>query len=198
MANWFTLAELASRLQQDVDNSTGQLLADQACDAVRDEIGQVVDRVLADTVVLFGDASEVLVLPQIPVTNVSAVQFNTSPTVALTSAQYEWRAIGALRHVGVVATQFTGAQYYDWPFGVPVQVTYDHGYATVPNTIKAVALEAAAAAYLNPNMVATEALGGTLGYTATYPIGSPVGLVALTEEQKRRLDPYRPPMLTGP
>jgi len=31
----------------------------------------------------------------------------------------------------------------------------------------------------NPNQVASEGLGGTTGYTATYPISTPAGRVGL-------------------
>jgi len=93
-----------------------------------------------------------------------------------------------VRRLGQAATQLQDASYWPFPWGAPVQVTYSHGWATVPSVVKAVALEVAAAAYVNPSQVATEQLGGTLGYSATYPLGVPAGRVGLSAEQKSRLD----------
>jgi hypothetical protein len=64
---FFTSAELASWLQLDpstINTGTADLLAKLASDAIRDEIRLQVDHVTGETVTLWGDNGEILLLPQ--------------------------------------------------------------------------------------------------------------------------------------
>ena len=77
-------------------------------------------------------------------------------------------------------------QTWLWPFGIPITVTYSHGYDTVPSLVKQVALELAVSAYLNPAMAVTQTAGP---YSSTYT-AQQVGM-SLSDEQESRLDNYR-------
>lgn len=143
MAAFFTIDELQARLGQNIESTKAQMLADAASDIVRDDLRQRIDQVTDDEVTLYGDGSELLVLPEQPVTAVSSVLLANQ---ALTQS-ISWRRNGMLWRLTYTGGQYTGVSQISWPNGVPVTVTYTHGYATVPGTIKDVALELAAATY---------------------------------------------------
>jgi hypothetical protein len=189
MTALFELAELAEVLQQDLDMATATELASLASDAVRGEIQQTITAVTGDTVTVYGDGNELLVLPELPVTGVTGVSVGGT---ALNVGEYEFRARGQLLRLALAGTADSSPVYYCWPAGTPVTVTYDHGYATVPGAIKSVALEIALATYANPSQVMSESVAS---YSVTYAFaGGATGQVAqfgLTDVQKRRLDPYR-------
>lgn len=193
LAPFFTLYELSSVLQQDLDTSTAEDLAALASDVVRDEIGQTITAVAGDVVTVYGDSSELLMLPQLPVTTVSAVSV---AGLALTSAEFLWHERGQLYWVVTPGTSEVSPIWHVWQAAVPVTITYDHGYATIPNTVKSVALEVAMTLYSNPMQVISETVASySVSYAARaggIDVGGSSGF-GLTKEQKRRLDPFRNP-----
>lgn len=186
MAAFFTAEELMLQLQHttdgDVDDDTATLLATLASDEIRDDLGQQIDLVTNEVITIYGDGGELIVLPQRPVIGVSSVLLNGQAITA-----YDWRRNGALRRVIFAGSQFAGEMTMNWPFGVPVQVTYSHGYATVPNAIKAAALDLAIATYMNPNSLVTSKIVDDVSeaYRATR------AATMLSEERKNALDRYR-------
>lgn len=165
---FFTSTELAYRLQiatGDINTNTATLLAQLTSDAVREDIRQQVDHVDNETITVWGDNCEVLMLPQRPVTAVSAVslagqslvpaQVNSTSTMLM----YAWRPDGSLRRVVYGGSFYAGELYYKWPNGVAVSVTYSHGYTTVPSGLKHVALDLAAGVYNNPEMLDSSRVG---------------------------------------
>lgn len=186
MTAFFTSDELAAQLQvADVDVGAATLFANLASDVVRDELRQLVDAVAGETITVYGDGGELLVLPEKPVTAVTSVVLG-----GLTLTLFDWRPNGALRRVIYPGSPFAGEQTMAWPFGVPVVITYSHGYVTVPNGIKAVALELAAGAYVNPEIVESYTIGDV---SARYSRGAEGARQAMqmTTEQRTRLDRYR-------
>lgn len=120
-----TLPELASFLQQDVDNATGTLAIELATGAVQAAAGQRIVQVTDDEIVIDRDTHDRgfwLELPEGPVTAVGAVLVGALPvtdfTVQLSRGRL-WRAYGWL----------SATRPY-WPMPSTVTVTYTHGYAT--------------------------------------------------------------------
>ena len=164
----FEPTDLAARLQIDpsaVNIDTANLLAQLASDAVRENIRQQVDFVADETITLWGDNGEILVLPQRPVTDVSAVSLAGTDLVpeqvnsTTSMLMYSWRPDGALRRVVYGGSFYAGELFYKWPLGVAVTITYSHGYTTVPSVMKHVALDLAAGVYSNPEMHDSERVG---------------------------------------
>lgn len=191
MAGFFTRAELASWIQQDVDNSTADLLIEGSAAVIRREVRQTLDLVVGDTVTIKAHDGITLVLPQRPVVAVTSV---TLAGVLLPGTDYEFDAdTGRLRWIWRKATTVIPAVYRCWPEGADVVVVYTHGYATIPADIKDLALELSQTVYTNPNQVTSETLRD---YSVTYA-GSGgggaqlMGRLSLNESQKRRLDDYR-------
>lgn len=197
-APFFTATDLANRLQIDpstVNSGTATLLAQLASDAVREDLRQQIDLVEDDEITLWGDNGEVLMLPQRPVTAVSAVSLAGQDLVPVqvnsttTMLMYDWRPDGSLRRVVYGGSFYAGELYYKWPFGVAVQVTYSHGYQKVPSAMKHVALELAAGAYGNPDLQDS----GRVGWVEW---ASKHVSLDLTPDQRKSLDLYRNVSLT--
>lgn len=195
---FFTATDLANRLQlatDAVNADTATLLAQLASDAVREDLRQQIDSVTDETITLWGDNGEILMLPQRPVTAVSAVSLAGQDLVPVqvnettTMLMYDWRPDGSLRRVVYGGSFYAGELYYKWPFGVAVTVTYSHGYTTVPSAMKHVALELAAGVYANPDLQDTGRVGWTEWATKHVSLD-------LTADQRKSLDLYRNVALT--
>lgn len=130
-----------------IDATAADLLLEFAATAIRTHLGQVVDEVADETITLYGNGSDLLLLPELPVTAVSAVVVDG---VTLTeTTDYMWRPSGILRRT-------YGAAWAD-----EVSVTYSHGYAAaaLPDALRKVSVQAAARVWTNPASVTSETIG---------------------------------------
>jgi hypothetical protein len=132
--------------------------------AIRAYTRQTISQVVDDVLTVRGTADPELLLPQRPVSAVSAVTLDGA------AADYTFDGIGTL-------TRSDG-----WA-GL-VAVTYTHGYATVPDDVFTVCLQAAARVYGNPEGLANESIDDhRAGFGA---VGA-----QLTDDEKEMLRPYR-------
>lgn len=164
-----------------IDEDTANLLADLASDEIRDYLLQQIDFVANETITLYGDGGELIVLPEHPVTAVSSVLL-AGQAIPL----FDWRPNGQLRRVIYPGNQFAGELTMSWPFGVPVVVTYSHGYQVVPNTIKAAALDFAVGVYENPNTLVTAKSVDDVSEAYRAARAS----TSLSDERRKALDKY--------
>lgn len=133
--------DLADLLGRDVTSDTGAIIAvDAACDVVRDIAEQSFNAGTA-TISLDGMGTDVLLLPERPVTTVGTVTISAGTTTE-TITEYECTTTGML---------LRGSAGSDprptWPRGRQnVQVTYEYGFGTanMPRSVKLVALQLAA------------------------------------------------------
>ena len=195
MTALFTAEEMLSAVQRaEIEATTAALLVDMASATVRTYVKQTLTTVTGDAATLYGDGSTMLILPETPVTGVTSVTVGgtgASGSGTDITAEAEWTADGQLRYVAVAATPHRGAWYYPWQPGVRVDVVYDHGYATVPADVKAVAIELAQSLAANSDGIIMERIGD---YQVTWAQGgtfSLPGRMGLNRDQKERLDPYR-------
>lgn len=195
MAGFFTREDFASFVQQDVDNATTDLLIAASAQTIREEIRQLIDFVSGDTVTIRSQGGFTMLLPERPVTAVTSVSVAAT---ALGAGEIEYESdTGALRWVWRAATALFEAVYRPFPCGAEVTVVYSHGYALIPESIKALAMEISATAYVNPSQVLSETLRD---YSVTYANqstggGAQMGRLILNDEQRRRLDPFRGPLI---
>lgn len=152
---WATPEELRLHLRlATIDDTQAAAIIAEAETTVRAELQQDIDAVVADVADLVGNGRIVLLLPQMPVTAVTAV---TADGVLLTEdVDYRWNRYGILTRLTLA-----GQEPRCWALDADVTVTYDHGYATVPKAVKQVALQIAGRAWANPGggAVASESLG---------------------------------------
>ena len=162
--------DLADYRKQVVDNDLAAIAIDSACQIVRDELGQGVDRVTGDIVDLDSDGTDTLLLPEGPVESVSAVVLNSTGTPLTPGTDV---LLDKERDALVMKSKgrkfLKGRQLY--------KVTYTHGIATVPSSVRLVALNLAARVY-DQQLVQQESVGG---YQAVYAASDPIGL---TEAEK--------------
>lgn len=153
---------------------------DSASGIIRSALGQAVSAVYDDVVVLDGLGNEGLLLPQIPVAQVTDVTILGTTDEVLELTEFYVDPYGILHR--------TPALW--WPTRWPrirgnVQVTYDHGYETIPDAGVALTLSIAGRLYsADPTggAVASKTIGGaSVTYADASTTGSTTGLTAIEE-----------------
>jgi hypothetical protein len=182
-----TEAELEAFTGASIDGNRAAMLLDIATGAIRGETGQTMSVVEDDEVTLVGAWGRRLVLPQWPVTDVSAVSIDGT---ALTADDYTWQRRGILwlprGFTLTPSTAFdTGSQHWGGP-DLEVVVTYSHGVDPMPEYVRNICLAAAARMLANPDGVLAEQIDG---YSVTYDRAS--SGVSLSPDEKRQLRKWK-------
>lgn len=180
MVQFATAAELATfkgiTIAAGADTDRANLLLQLASAEVQKAARQTLAVVAGDVLRLAGNWTDELVLPQRPVTAVASVKVDGT---TLGGSTYEWTRLGVLRRLD---------RTWGGP-GVEVEVTYTHGYATIPDDARGVTLQAASRGWDNPSALQSEGVGD---YSTVYGI-NPVGGVLLTSAERDSLAHYRRP-----
>lgn len=141
MADFCTVEDIEALLQVEITTATQIASAEAAIaaatEAIRNYCHQHIELVEDDIVML--DVAEVtrtrVFLPELPVTEVTAVVEDGETLVV--DDDYKLGRNGILHRMGTY-----------WEAGIQIlQVTYSHGYATLPDDVVAVATRAAARTY---------------------------------------------------
>lgn len=173
--------DLAAYLHvDDLDNDDLATIAiDAACEVVRGWLDQEVNQNTGDTVVLDGNPSDVLLLPELPVTAVTTVKVDydtDNPTTLVAGADDDY-VLGD----GGMLYRIDGG---NWDYGrQSIQVTYTHGWSSVPTDIKMVALQVAARIY-DAGHAVRESVG-------SYNVEYIPGAAGLNDYEKAVLRKYR-------
>lgn len=196
MANFATAADLASFLQVDVDAASADLALSFATAAIRRATAQHVELVTGDTVTLTAKASAVF-LPEIPVLAVTAVRTWDAAAggygPSLDPVYYSWTAAGQLTRLFGPTDPGTSLLLARWPSRErAVQVTYDHGYAVIPDELRMVCVTAAARLYTNPEGVVSRTIGS---YSERLETTRSTG-VDFSPFEKVILSSFRPPTVS--
>jgi hypothetical protein len=127
--------------------------------AVRHPVSLVTD----DTIVLDGRGQESVLLPAAPVTAVASVKLDGEALEV--DVAYAWSADGFLRRLGG-----------SWPDRLRcIEVTYSHGYATIPEDIQEVVIDQARAIYAVQPGVQQKTVGSQ---SVTYGAQAATGVTA--------------------
>lgn len=149
-----TITDLENVLGRELpENDPAALFAlDSATAMVRAIVYQYIEEVEDDVIVLDGTGTRVLLLPETPVSDVSLVEIDGEE---LDDDEYQWSADGYVRKLnGTWTTDLRS-----------IEVTYSHGYATIPALIVSITAKLAARMLDTPISVRQEAIGA---YSATY------------------------------
>ncbi len=185
MTDLFTLSELASYLQRDLDTASATLAQQGAQAIVRGYCRQdftAATYTSANLPIVADGGYWRVDLPQRPVTAVSSVSVNS--TAYTLGTDYAWN--GSSPYIRLSRLVYTSAAFQDEPRAT---VTYSAGYATVPADVKDVALAVAARQYDNPRGLRMESIDDYSGTRA----GSDNDLagVSLLLPEKAILNRYR-------
>lgn len=151
---------------------------------------QTFDLVTGDTVFISPQRYRTAMLPQVPVANVSAVQALLPST---TGGGMAWTTLTNYRFVAETGILYdtTGEPGSTWNLGLSwptlpnsLKVTYDHGYATIPQPLIDVGCRLTQAYLENPSSVMQRRTGDT-----EYRYAGSKG-VLLNELDTRILDRY--------
>jgi hypothetical protein len=185
----YLLVDIAS------DNLIALAALDAATAAIQSYCDQRIELVEGDISVIDGTGTDILLLPEAPVTDVSKVVVDFDRDSARTlvppgngsNSEYDWNEAGMLIHRFGSTLTYTGTSYATyglWPERRrSVQVTWSHGYLAIPSDIQLICVAIAARTYAQDGAT-NESVGG---YSATYA-GQP-GVI--TDGEKRVLDRYR-------
>lgn len=189
MATLASTADLQNYLQNPAINTAAADLALTLATAlIQNQTRQHLFYVADDTVVLVGGQRR-LFLPERPVIGTPVV------TALAPSALYRYDPPDQLTYgipPGALAASFYSnapdAMRGVWP--LQVEVTYSHGYQTIPDDLRAVCLSVASRAVTNPQGLRGETLGP---YAIQYAGGGDIltAGVALTSAEQRLLDRYK-------
>lgn len=183
-----TADELATYLGTTfADDTRAEMMLDLATGKIQDYVRQTIEQVSGDVVKLKGNWTSRLHLPEIPVSSVASVVVNGTTYTA--GSDYTFDGIRTLYRGAVDFT--VDAADLTWAdtelhWGGPdltITVTYTHGYATIPNSLKGICLAMAARGMVNPVNVASESVGQ---YAVSYSPG-----LELTRVEKKILDDWR-------
>lgn len=139
MADFTSVADIAAFLQVDIATDVQIAAAEravaEATAAIRNYCNQYLELVEDEVIVLDSAGGQRLFLPELPVVGIDeVVEDGTTLTV---DDDYKLGQYGILHRIGA-----------KWARGIQIiQVTYDHGYATLPDDIVAIATRAASRAY---------------------------------------------------
>ena len=181
----------------DLDNGQCDFALRSASATIRNYTKQYLSPVANDTVQLEGTWGQELWLPEKPVTAVHSIVLNSPPFVAnftLPTTDYMWSRRGKLIRLGswglgwpVYPDDLVGG-YWGGSQGT-VTVTYDHGYATLPDDIWGVCLAVAGRLVTNPTNVLRESIdAGGLSVSTQY---ARTMAADLEPEEQAKLNLYR-------
>jgi hypothetical protein len=163
-----TTDDLGALLRREIDEEDASAIAalDTASAFVEAYLGQPVELVEDDELILDGSGTRVILLPAWPVTEVSSVTVDEEALVE--GEDFSWSRTGELRSL-------RGS----WPSTLrSVEVVYSHGWVTIPTAIVGVVAAVAGRLYDSPLAVRQETMGS---YSVTYAASG--GLVIQAAEQ---------------
>lgn len=196
-AAFATHDDLATRLGVTLstnDQTRADALLADASDIIREEVKRGdLNYEIDETITMRGTSDESIELPSTPVISVSAVTLDGQPLVE----GHDWYLDGNMivrlpvtRAVildGIADEMSTfplGTAGFGWPEQT-LEITYTHGYQTIPGKVKTICLEMVVRIWVNPGSVARATVGDT--YTVYDNMRfSPTGM-QLTDDERKAL-----------
>jgi len=166
IATLASVAELETFLDRTLmDTDPAELALEIASSAVADYLNQTLMLVEDDEAIIDGNGTELLMLPQVPVTEITKIEIDGTE---IDSDYYSYNAKGMVKLKGKKFPKSLAN----------VTVTYSHGYTNIPYAIRGVVLSIAARILDTNPAVKQESIGG---YSVSYS-NSSAGLLAIEQD----------------
>lgn len=172
-------ARLGRTLAAGAETSKVEALLADASAAIRSYTGQTLTAVSGDVLTVDAPLSGELTLPERPVTAVTSI---TLDGVTLTG--WSWNAATLVTLPGGWSTQSSVA----YPGRGVLQITYSHGYGSVPPDVTAVCCSMVLRAMEAPTGLRSQSIGE---WSETYADDGSPGVVGFTADERERLNRYR-------
>ncbi len=155
-------ARLGLELTADEKTRADRLLA-TASSLIQDEAKQDIELVADDVLEMRGTTDERIRLPERPVVSVASVKLAGVPLVEggtwfLDGNEIVRIGLTTLLLGGVIPGGYARGFGFEWQ---TLEIVYTHGYETIPQSLKAIAMEAVIRVWVNPGSVARESVGDT-------------------------------------
>lgn len=168
MTSFATADELDLWVDDTIVADRANLILSLATAAIQRHTGQTLAAVAADSITIPGRLGKFLRLPERPVTAVTSVTLD-----GVTITDFDLLPQSVL---------YRGSGWGD--ARVIIGVTYDHGFATIPDDLKGVALDIAARVVNNPTSSVQESFG-SYSVTRSRTLG-----IAISPDEKKVLENY--------
>lgn len=184
--------DLGHRLGIDLteaEENRANYLLTVATGLIRQKTKQTISLVTNDVFTRPGDYSERIRLKERPVVSVSSVTLNGTAFVDGTHFYRDGDELVRLNWNAVFQDSSFGLPWSGWGFPWwPLVVTYTHGYAVIPDLVKAICVEAVRRVWTNPGGVIQESIAGV---TTTYaPYSAPPAGLLITDAETRELNDF--------
>lgn len=180
---FITEDDLSAYIGRDVtEDDMATIAVEAACTLLRNSAGQQLDLQEDEEVLVDGSGTDTILLPELPVVDVSEVSYVSVVPDTLIELEAETDYLVDRRNGALVRRSSTTF----WSEGRgKYKVTYSHGFETIPADLRALALTVAARLY-EQGVIKQETVGG---YSATFAANDPVGL---TRNELNLIAKYRP------
>ena len=160
-----------------IDEEEAGFILGLAEDAVLAEVRQDIAASKDQEVTLDGTGTPVLLLPQVPVSDVSSVVEHDQELTE--GRDYVWSSSGVLTRLRRAWSALPRS----------VVVVYSHGHEKVPGVVRSATVQAAARVWPNRQQLSQESIGD---YSRSFATSSaPPGRIQLTEYERELLGQYR-------
>jgi len=190
MTQFATNADLAARLGLTLtasEQTRADTLLTLASGLIQQETKQTIALVTNEVYTRPGDYDTRVRLPQRPVVSVASVVLNGVTLVAGTNFYVDRDELVRLNWNSVIQDSSFGLPWAGWGFPWwSLVVTYTHGYAAIPELVKAICMEMVVRVWVNPGAVARETVGNV---STVYDNNrfAPTGLL-MNDDEKRELN----------
>lgn len=146
----------------DPDDLGVRIALDAACSTIRETVDQLLDYVQDETILVDSNGTDTILLPELPVREVTDVSVAGVTLTEGTDYFVDFKQ-------GALVTKGRGRRWL--PGRGVVEVTYSHGWDSIPNAARIIALTLAARIY-DQGLVRQESVGGVqVIYAASESLG---------------------------
>lgn len=188
MTQFATNADLGARLGLTLtgpEATRADTLLALASGIIQQKTKQTISLVTGEVYTRPGSYDSRLRLPQRPVVSVASVVLD-GVTMDPTSYFLDGSELVRRNWSSVIQDSSFGLPFAAWGYAwSTLVITYTHGYAVIPELVKAICMEMVSRVWVNPGSVIQEGIAGT--QTTYAPYSAPPRGLLLTEDEKKEL-----------